>query len=82
MAKFREAVAAMAVGQIVYTEAPIAVPGIDRVKLKMVSKNEHGLCQMDVTWHGIMLGKLYGKPDGGMAGWRFDDSVNTTSSTS
>jgi hypothetical protein len=71
MAKFSEVVAAMKASQVTYAESPIAVPGIDRVKLKLLERNDKGLCKLEVTWHGIKLGNLYGKPDGPMAGWRF-----------
>jgi hypothetical protein len=74
MAKFSDAVKAMKVGQVVYTPSPLALPEVDRIKVKLADRNDKGLCRLDVSWHGVRLGTLYGKPDGAMAGWRFDDN--------
>ncbi len=76
MAKFSDAIRLKKVGEEVLLPGPILadLPGVSGVNVVVVSRSANGLYCLRVTWHGIFLGYLHGKP-GSSAGWSFNEKI-------
>jgi hypothetical protein len=73
MSAFNDAAKKMSPGD--YITCPFAFNGVDKEKLylKLETVNEKGVHTFTVTWHGIFFGRLVGKADSSLSGWRFSD---------
>jgi hypothetical protein len=70
-AKFTETLQTLEVGKVMTAEAPIKL-GADKLRMKVVDRKDNDLVTLHVTFLGVHMGFLRGKP-GQSGDYRFTD---------
>lgn len=72
--KFSDAVATTEIGKVLSSPSPFVFSS-DKVRMRVVGRNDNGVVTLEVSLFGVRLGQVQGKP--GSTGYRFDEQKDS-----